>query len=114
MYEILTKLSNVLTGSDVIQLLPSICMKRYIDVKWTTGEWHDFCFSAYRNELQQLQSQCEVFQRKIKESIEKLTLRDDQIKALVIKTHHFERQETDANEEVSFHLEYIHLPVCSV
>ncbi|XP_016093486.1 coiled-coil domain-containing protein 178 [Sinocyclocheilus grahami] len=55
--------------------------------------------------LQQLQSQCEVFQRKIKESIEKLTLRDDQIKALVKKTHQFERQETDANEEVSFHLD---------
>ncbi len=85
----------------------------YRHIKWTTREWHDFSFSADRSDLQQLQSQCEAFHRKIKESIEKLTLRNDQIKALVKKTHHFERQETDANEEVSFHLEYIHLPVCS-
>uniref|UniRef100_A0A9J7ZH71 Si:dkeyp-7a3.1 n=1 Tax=Cyprinus carpio carpio TaxID=630221 RepID=A0A9J7ZH71_CYPCA len=55
--------------------------------------------SDKQSELQQLQSQCEAFQRKIKESIQKLTLRDDQIKALLKKTHQFERQETDANEE---------------
>lgn len=52
------------------------------------------------SELRQLQSQCEVFQRKIKELIEKLTLRNGQIKALVKETHQFERQETDVNDEV--------------
>ncbi|KAI2648822.1 Coiled-coil domain-containing protein 178 [Labeo rohita] len=69
--------------------------------------------SDKQSELQQLQSQCEAFQRKMKESVEKLTLRDGQIKALVKETHQFERQETDINEEVSDCLEYIHLPACS-
>ncbi|XP_051738645.1 coiled-coil domain-containing protein 178 isoform X2 [Ctenopharyngodon idella] len=56
--------------------------------------------SGKLSELCQLQSQCEVFHRKIKESVEKLTLRDGQIKALVKETHQFERQETDVNDEV--------------
>ncbi|XP_052451374.1 coiled-coil domain-containing protein 178 [Carassius gibelio] len=56
--------------------------------------------SDKQSELQQLQSQCEAFRRKMNESIEKLTLRDDQIKALLKNTRQFERQETDANEEV--------------
>ncbi|XP_067291350.1 coiled-coil domain-containing protein 178 isoform X2 [Pseudorasbora parva] len=52
------------------------------------------------SELHQLQSQCEVFHRKMKETVEKLTLRDGQIKALVKETHQFERQEKDVNDEV--------------
>lgn len=81
----------------------------YRRVKLITGEWHHFSFSAYRSELHHLQSQCEVFHRKIKESVEKLTLKDGQIEALVKETHQFERKETDVNDEVSIHLQYVHL-----
>ncbi|ROI16411.1 Coiled-coil domain-containing protein 178 [Anabarilius grahami] len=56
--------------------------------------------SGKLSELHQLQSQCEVFHRKIKDSVEKLTLRDGQIIALVKETQGFERQETDVNDEV--------------
>ncbi|XP_048030085.1 coiled-coil domain-containing protein 178 [Megalobrama amblycephala] len=56
--------------------------------------------SGKLSELRQLQSQCEVFHRNIKESVEKLTLRDGQIIALVKETQGFERQETDLNDEV--------------
>ncbi|KAK7123439.1 hypothetical protein R3I93_021763 [Phoxinus phoxinus] len=52
------------------------------------------------SELRQLQTQCEVFHRKIKESVEKLTLRDGQIEALVTETNQLERKETDVNDEV--------------
>ncbi|KAG1944329.1 hypothetical protein F2P79_014703 [Pimephales promelas] len=52
------------------------------------------------SDLRHLHSQCEVFHRKMKESVEQLTLRDGQIQALVKETHQFERKERDVNDEV--------------
>nr|XP_009295879.1 coiled-coil domain-containing protein 178 isoform X4 [Danio rerio] len=56
--------------------------------------------SDKQSELQQLQSQCETFHMEMKEIVEKITLKDEQIKPLVKEMRQFERQDRDVNDQV--------------